>query len=257
MEHSNTQTAVLLGVLALFIVFNVLRARRGKELFIRRIPGVDHIDEAIGRATEMGRPLLFSSGLGGLDIITLQALEVMSHVVRHAARLNTRVLVPVYGGDPPLFPVVEQVYREAYVAEGKPEAFNPDDVRFLSGDQFAYASGVMGLMHREKVAGTFLFGYFAAESLLLAETGQQVGAIQLAGTPQTDQIPFFVAACDYTIIGEEYWATSAYISREPVLLGSLVGQDWSKILIAIIILAGLVLALFYGPNNWFSLLWKI
>jgi hypothetical protein len=244
-------------MLSLFIIFNVLRARKGKELFVRRIPGVDHIDEAIGRATEMGRPLLFSSGLGGLDIVTLQALAVLSHIVRHACRLNTRVIAPVYGGDPTLFPVVEQVYREACEAEGRGDLFNPDDVRFLSGEQFAYASGVMGMIYRDRVAGNFLFGSFYAESLLLAETGQQVGAIQVAGTPNTDQVPFFVAACDYVIIGEEYWATSAYISREPVLLGSLVGQDWGKILIAMLILGGLVAASIYGLDNWFSHLWKI
>jgi hypothetical protein len=44
------------------------------------------------------------------------------------------------------------------------------------------------------------------------------------------QIPFFLAACDYTIIGDEYYAASAYLSREPTLLGSLVGQDYGKIL---------------------------
>jgi hypothetical protein len=153
--------------------------------------------------------------------------------------------------------VVEQVYREACEAEGRGDLFNPDDVRFLSGEQFAYASGVMGMIYRDRVAGNFLFGSFYAESLLLAETGQQVGAIQVAGTPNTDQVPFFVAACDYVIIGEEYWATSAYISREPVLLGSLVGQDWGKILIAMLILGGLVAASIYGLDNWFSHLWKI
>jgi hypothetical protein len=256
LQHSNLQTEILLGVLSFFIVFNVLRARAGGMLFIRRIPGIDHLDEAIGRATEMGRPLLFSSGLGALDIVTLQALTILSHIVRHACRLSTRVLAPVFGGDPTLFPVVEQVYREACVAEGKEDFFNPDDIRFLSGDQFAYASGVMGMIHREKVAGNFLFGSFAAESLLLAETGQQVGAIQMAGTPNTDQIPFFVAACDYTIIGEEYWAASAYISREPVLLGSLIGQDWGKIVIALLILIGLIAATAHGLDNWFCNLWK-
>ena len=256
MQHSNWPVAALLGTLSVFIIFNVLRARRGKELFIRRIPGIDHIDEAIGRATEMGRPLLFSSGLGGLDIVTLQALTILSHIVRHACRLNTRVIAPVYGGDPTLFPVVEQVCREACAAEGRSDLFNPDDVRFLSGEQFAYASAVVGIMHRERTAGNFLFGAFYAESLLLAETGQHVGAIQVAGTPSTLQIPFFVAACDYVIIGEEYWATSAYLSREPVLLGSLIGQDWGKIAFGLIILTGLIIASIFGLDNWFCNLWK-
>src|SRR5207253_11492023 len=58
-------------------------------------------------------------------------------------------------------------------------------IRFLSDQQFAFASGVAGLIYREKVATSFLFGYYYAESLIMAEVGNQVGAIQVAGTVQT------------------------------------------------------------------------
>ena len=46
------------------------------------------------------------------------------------------------------------------------------------------------------------------ESLILAETGNTIGAIQVAGTAMPAQLPFFVAACDYTLIGEEFFAAS-------------------------------------------------
>jgi hypothetical protein len=142
--------------------------------------------------------------------------------------------------DPVLYSVAEETVRDAYELHGVPELFNRDDIRFLSGDQFAYASGVVGILNREKVAGAFYFGDFFAESLILAENGQQVGAIQVAGTPQIMQIPFFIAACDYTIIGDEFYAASAYLSREPTLLGSLVGQDYSKALILLLIIVGII-----------------
>ena len=135
-----------------------------------------------------------------------------------------------------IFPVTEEVLRDAYTAEGKPELFQSGDVRFLSDQQFAYASGVMGIINRENVASSFLFGTFYAESLILAEAGHQVGAVQVAGTPSTTQIPFFIAACDYTIIGEEYYAASAYLTQEPTFLGSLIGQDWGKIILLSIII---------------------
>lgn len=240
MEHGTTPALVFCAFLTFAILFNIFRARGGKTLFIRRIPGIAALDDALGRATEMGRPVLFSSGLGGLDIVTLQALSVLSHITRRAAKFRNRVIVPVYGGDATLFPVVEQVVEEAYRSEGAPDAFDRDDVRYIPGDQMAYASNVVGMMHRERTAGNFYFGYFFAESLLLAEAGQQIGAIQVAGTPTTTQVPFFIVATDYTIIGEEYFATSAYITREPVLLGSTVGQDWGKILIAALVIIGVV-----------------
>ncbi|MFM8697698.1 MAG: DUF6754 domain-containing protein [Phycisphaerales bacterium] len=47
-------------------------------------------------------------------------------------------------------------------------------------------------------------------------------------TAETAQLPFFVAACDYTLIGEEFFAASAYLSGEPDQLGTLLGQDLAK-----------------------------
>src|SRR4051812_27181749 len=149
----------------------------------------------------MGRPILFSPGLFGLDVVTLQALTIAGYVMRLAARYNTRVILAV--GDAQVYPVAEEVAREAYHAEGRPELFNSEDVRFLSDRQFSYASGCIGIMNRKRVAANFLFGGFYAESLILAESGREIGAIQVAGTPSTTQIPFLIASCDYTIIGEE------------------------------------------------------
>lgn len=244
MEHGNWFSLGIVGILSGLILWKILSARRGRELFIRKIPGVDAIDEAVGRATEMGRPILFSTGLGGLDIVTLQALAIVGRVARLAAQYRTRLILPMV--DTVVLPIAEEICREAYNEAGQPEAFNPDDVRFLSGSQFAYASGVVGIMNRERVSANFMFGSFFAEALILAETGQSVGAVQVAGTPSTLQVPFFIVSCDYTIIGEEYYATSAYLTREPTLLGSLVGQDYGKILLGVAIALGVLAAVFLG-----------
>ena len=85
-------------------------------------------------------------------------------------------------------------------------------------------------------------GMFWAESLILAETGAMSGAVQIAGTDAISQLPFFITACDYTLIGEELYAASAYLSREPVLLGAIKGQDYSKALILVLIVVGTLLA---------------
>lgn len=218
--------------------------KNAKPPFIRRIQGLTAIDEAVGRATEMGRPMLCSTGLAGVSVETLQALSITTYIIRSSARFGNRTIVPVY--EPQMYPITEEAVREAYTVEGRPEQFNPDDIRFLSNRQFAYAAAVAGLIWREKVASCFLFGYFYAESLIMAETGQQVGAIQVAGTPATTQIPFLIAACDYVIIGDEFYAASAYLSRDPTLLGSIVGQDIVKGLIIVVVIAGSALASIAG-----------
>jgi hypothetical protein len=100
-------------------------------------------------------------------------------------------------------------------------------------------------MVREKPATIFMQGSFYAESLILAETGNAIGAIQIAGTAQPAQLPFFVAACDYTLLGEELFVAGAYLSREPRQLGSIKGQDIGKAVILLTLLLGALVQTFH------------
>ena len=240
MQHAsdNWWVSGLVLLLSLIIVFKVLTAQAGKAPFIRRIPGLNALDEAVGRATEMGRPVLMVPGLSGLDVVTLQALSIFSYVGRAVARFGNKSIMATI--DPIVTGVGEEVLRDAYADAGRPELFDEGDVRYLTQQQFAFATGVAGILIRERVAASFLFGAFFAESLIFAEVGQQVGAVQVAGTTQTNQIPFLIAACDYVIIGDEFYAASAYLSRDPTLLGSIAGQDYCKLLLLAIILLGVV-----------------
>jgi len=72
-------------------------------------------------------------------------------------------------------------------------------------------------------------------------TGNAAGSIQIAGTAEPQQLPFFIAACDYTLMGEELYAASAYLSHEPIMTGGLKGQDFIKMLIVIAIILGVIL----------------
>ena len=55
-------------------------------------------------------------------------------------------------------------------------------------------------------------------------------------------MPFFVTTCDYTLIGEELYAASAYLSKEPIQIGTLRGQDLGKAFILSVIGIGTLLA---------------
>ncbi len=224
------------------VVYSIYHARRGKEIFIRRIPGLEAVDEAIGRSTEMGRPIMYILGLGSVsDVATIASMNILSQVARKTADYEMPLRVPC--NDPIVLNVVREMVRTAYVNEGRPDAYQEDDIFFLTESQFAYAAGVDGMMIREKPAAIFMQGTFYAESLILAETGNSVGAIQIAGTDSDSQLPFFIAACDYTLIGEELYAASAYLSREPMLIGSLRGQDYGKLIIFGALIIGVILEL--------------
>ncbi|RKZ24624.1 hypothetical protein DRQ20_06740, partial [bacterium] len=49
--------------------------------------------------------------------------------------------------------------------------------------------------------------------------------------------------CDYTIIGEELYAASAYLSQDPKLVGSLKAQDLGKAILMFLLLLGSILSL--------------
>jgi hypothetical protein len=251
MDHADPVVRILCLFICGSILIMIHRARGGKQPYIRRIPGLNAIDEAVGRATEMGRPMLLQPGLWGIEVITLQALQILAYVARSAARFGNKIIVPV--ADAALVAVAEEAIKESYNQEGKLENFRAEDILFLTDRQFAFAAGVAGIIQREKVACSFMFGVYFAESLIMAENANQVGAIQVAGTPSTTQIPFLIAACDYVIIGDEFYAATAYLSREPTLVGSLVGQDMGKAAILLICIIGVIVATVQGPFNfWFD-----
>ena len=242
-EYFNTDKITLLIFLVLVsaaIIYFIISARTGKVLYIRKISGLESIDEAVGRATEMGQPILFVPGINDIDDMqTIAGLTILRKVAEKAAEYDTRIIVPVARSM--VLSTAKEVVRTAYIQAGRPDAYQEDSVFYLTDDQFGYVSGVDGIIVREKPAANFLLGSFYAESLILAETGFSSGAIQVAGTAMPSQLPFFVAACDYTLIGEELFAASAYLSRDPQQLGSLKGQDFGKAIFVIVLLIGIIL----------------
>jgi len=230
---------VITVVLCVIILLYIEAGKRGKDLFVRRIAGLNAVEDAVGRATEMGRPVMYIPGIMDMDDIqTIASMVILGRVARKAAEYGSSLLVPTCRSV--VMSVSQEVVKEAYLQTGRPDAFRREDISYLTDDQFGYAAGVDGMMVRQRPAAIFLLGTFYAESLILAETGKSVGAIQIAGTAMVSQIPFFIAACDYTLIGEELYAASAYLSREPKLLGSLKGQDAAKLVIMIMIVIGVL-----------------
>lgn len=223
------------------LVFFAISYAKRHEIFLRRIPGLDAVDEAIGRATELGKPILYLTGAHDLhDPSTIAAAVILGKVAKRAALYETELMVP--HREPITMAVCQEITKQAYLEAGKPDLFKEDANFFITSDQFSYTAAVDGIMLRKKPAANFFMGHYFAESLLLTETGASTGAIQIAGTDADHQLPFFVTTCDYTLIGEELYAASAYLSKESVQIGTLRGQDIGKAVILAALAVGTVLA---------------
>lgn len=247
---------VAMVVLATIIMtFAKIAKRDPTKLFIRRIGGLEAVDEALGRAAEMGKPVYFCHGPGDLSsVVTISAINLLGKIAERVGEYGTELKVTCL--DYLVMQVSQEMVRDAYTRVGRSDAYRDDDVMFVTGDTFAYSAAVGGMMIREKAGTAFFFGRFGSESLLLSETGAVTKAIQIAGTDSFTQIPFFITTCDYTLIGEEMYAGSAYLSREPRLVGAVKGQDAIKAIIMVVILLGTCLA--SGGLMWFAhLFWPL
>jgi hypothetical protein len=226
-------------VFAGMFFFLVLRGRRGAKLYVRPIRALEALDGAVGRAAEMGRPVLYSPGLAGVSApATVASLAILSRVARKAARLHTRIKVPNYG--PLTWPVAQNIVREAFAKAGRPEEYDPDDVSYLTSRFLTYAAAVAGIMVRERTASNFLIGHFYSEALILAETGAATGAMQIGGTDSVTQLPFIITTCDETMIGEEMFAAAALVGDDPVSRSTIKAQDWFKALAMVAMIAALL-----------------
>jgi hypothetical protein len=216
-----------------------------KEIWIRRLPALDFIEEAVGRAAEMGRPVIcqgFGSGNSGLQSsiapMIMAGLAVLGHAARICAKHGTMIIASMRSSS--VVPVADEVLRTAYRLEGKLEEYLANREEHLPWLQ-TQASMVASIL-RNKPATGILIGAFWHESVQVAEAFGSVGAVQIGGTGRLYQIPFFAAVCDMNLIGEEIYAVGAYINQTPQMLASMATQDYFKIAGIVFILLGTVLA---------------
>lgn len=243
---------VLVGCLVA-LAWGIRRVRRHGRPPLRRIAGLDAMEAAVGRATEEGRPVFYIAGTQDLDDVqTVASLGILGAVGRLTARHGCELVMPT---DRSLVLAAgREVLRESYTAVGRPDDYLPDMVSYISDDQFGFAARVDGLIARQRPGAVFLQGAFYAESLLLAEAGAQVGAVQVAGTAMSHQLPFLVAACDHVLIGEEFFAAEAYLAGDAAELGSLRGQDLIKDAVLALVLVGPLLVTLAEVSQWAPLL---
>jgi hypothetical protein len=240
MQHADWILVILIALLLYWILSSIQRARLSRKLYVRRIPGIDAIDNAIGRATEMGRPVMYTMGEATLQAMELYAsLGILSYVADRTARMGVQLITTTDRAE--TYPMLEETIREAYRSAERLDAFRDEDVRFLSTDHTVYAMMTAAMIEDEDAATAFFLGLFWFTSLLMTEPGARRGVIQIAGDSAPFQIPFFIASCDYVIIGEELFAASAYVSGDPTIMGSLVAQDRFKFLLLAIAAVGILL----------------
>ena len=224
----------ILMILIFALMYYFMSIDKKTQYSIRSMPAMSAIPEAVGRAAEMGRPVFWTPGISGALNASQQgpqilaAISILEYVTEECVKAGVHIqaIVPL----PDALPLVEETMRTAYLTAGKPEEFNTEQITFIS-QQSPYLSAVLGYFQSEKPASNILVGGFYYEAVVIGEAGNHIGAMQIAGTNNTHQMPFLVATCDYMLLAEELFAAGAAISQDRDMLGSIKGEDYFKILL--------------------------
>jgi hypothetical protein len=217
--------------------------KSGRKIDLRKIPAFDALDEAIGKAAEEGKPALVTTGYVSFERragSTIVAMDMVMYTAYKASLLGVPTIVAV--GPHDQLPIAMENYRTGTEMAGHPEMFSETNIRYLTGQQWAYTNGVLGILERERPGAAIMVGSFLAESIHFGVTSRRVGAMSIAGT-QGLSTSFFITT-DYCLIGDEIYATGAWISQEPVRLAGVASTDVFKLLAVISIVLGSILVTF-------------
>ncbi len=66
MDRATPAVLLLIAIFIAPVLYFISQAKNGLEIFVRRIQGIDAIDDVVGRSVELGRPLSFTTGISGV-----------------------------------------------------------------------------------------------------------------------------------------------------------------------------------------------
>jgi hypothetical protein len=234
----------------LTIIFVPIYLTQNKKLKpqdkLLRLSCLDAIDETIGRAAEMGRPIMY--GLGAYAYLrqgdaatTMAGLDILSYVAKKAARSETPLVSCT--GQSESFASMIDVIEEAYKSEGRADLFDAKNCYWWSDAWTQYYIGVTGLLFDTQPATVIFAGNVSWEAAQLSVDVHEMGAILICGTGRigSGNQALMAAGSDYHIIVEELFAASAYLSRDPIECSMIMAQDYNKLLEIGFILLGIVL----------------
>jgi hypothetical protein len=233
--------ALLLLFLGLMLFF-ARRVQAGQHPSLRRIKAFNEIKSAAARAVEEGRPFHLGLGTGRVTDVTtadtLAGLYTLDYLAKQAAATNSPPIVST--ADPAAMLLAHNSLRTAYGdnASGAAKAYR--DVRFIGPQPAAYAAGVMAFLGVDDVAANVLIGRFGDEYLLMGEAAAWRNTEHIGGASDPSVLPFVYASAQETLLGEELFATGAYLQRKVTHVGSLLAQDTMRWVVSLAIGLGVI-----------------
>ena len=234
-----------LGTLVLFLVSMLLYAGVGRRwpVEFRPLAGLDALGKAIERAVEDGKRVHVSLGTGSVigsdSAPALAGLATLSKIAETTSMSDKPVVATA--GDGAMALLAQDTLRSAYNEAGARGRYEPTSARMLGPSPLSYVATLPTLLDTESVSVHLLAGSFGVEGGLAADFGERQQALTLAGTDDVQSQALLYATSRYPLIGEEVFATGAYLDVGRMHRASLRAQDAVRFLLVGAILIGTAL----------------
>jgi hypothetical protein len=243
-------SVIFFGTLIMAVV--AVRTARARTPALRAIPAYDALPGAAGEAVEADRPIHVSLGASAVrEDSTLSALasaEILYFMAERAAIGDRPTLATV--SDPLTLAVAQDALRQAYKARGMGSKFRPSLARWYPQGQLSlvFAAGVGAATRDEQILANILVGKLGPELALLAENAVRGDRQIIAQSDRIEGQAVAYVISDTPLIGEELYASTAYLSKRPIGVGGVVAMDILRYLTILAILLVAVYAFISGGN---------
>jgi hypothetical protein len=223
----------------------VRRLAQDDRLNLRPLPGFDVLKTQIGRAIESGSQMHITLGQASLhgpaSPASIAAINMLGHLAEEGCMNDAPPLVTV--GEATVLLAAQGKLRHSFEAVNRPEGYKPWLVHFVAHqtEPYAYAAGVSGIIHQDKITGNVMMGQFGTELMLIAEAAQRRDMSQVIGTDDPTAMALATAVTPNSLIGEELFVAAAYLDKTPEQIANLRIQDIVRLFIMLGILVWAVI----------------
>ncbi len=137
--------------------------------------------------------------------------------------------------------LTQDTLRAVYQDIGILDQYDVTFGRLTGVTPFSYAVGTMPVIRDEQVSVSLLAGNFSSEVALVADEGERVASLTLAGTDNLAGQAVIYATANEPLIGEELYAGGAYLGAGMMHTASLQAQDVMRWLLILFILVGIAM----------------
>lgn len=216
----------VIGFLGLMLLFGIGKLSQSRRR-LREIPAFLRLKRAIGLAVESGQRLHISLGHGGIDgprgAAGLVGLSVIQKVSR-AASISDKPPIAT-SGEATLGILSQDVIHASYRLINAENHYDPSLGQITGLTPLSYTAGALPAIFDQQVSVNMLLGSFGSEVGLLADAAERTGSLTIGGSDNLPAQAVLFASTQEPLVGEELFASGAYLQVNPMHTSSLIAQD--------------------------------